>query len=303
MALLTEPAVAIVLTGMLVGAAGALLGVFLVLRGNSMLSDAISHAILFGIAIAWLLTGATSGPVQILGAALSGVLAVFLIESVARTRRVRQDAAIGLVFPALFSLGVVLLNVFARDVHLDEHTVLLGEIGFVWLDQVMLAGVAIPRSLITLAVVFAVDALFVALFYKALKLATFDPELARTLGFMPTLLFYGLLSLVSGTAVAAFDAVGVVLFICFVIVPPAAAYLLTDRLSVMLMLAVAMAMASAPLGYIAAVALNVSIAGMMALATGGFLVLALALGPRHGLLARRARRRLGDQSAEDGASA
>jgi len=302
--LFVEPTIAIVLTGMLVGAAGSLLGVFLVLRGNSMLSDAISHAILFGIAVVWLLTGATSGPVQIVGAALSGVLAVFLIESVVRTRRVRQDAAIGLVFPALFSLGVVLLNVFARDVHLDEHTVLLGEIGFVWLDQINVAGWVLPQSLATLAVVLAIDGLFIALFYKALKLATFDPELARTLGFMPTLLFYGLLSLVSGTAVAAFDAVGVVLFICFVIVPPAAAYLLTDRLAVMLFLAVAMAMASAPLGYVAAVALNVSIAGMMALATGGFLILALTLGPRHGLLARRARRRrLADQPADGASSA
>ena len=273
---LAEPTIAIVLTGMLVGMAAALLGSFLVLRGNSMLADAISHSILFGIAGAWLLTGQTSGPVQIAGAALSGVLAVYLIETLTRTRRLRDDAAIGLVFPALFSAGVVLINVFARDVHLDEHTVLLGEIGFVWLDTLTLGGIEVPRAMLAMAVMLALDAAFVLGFYKALKLATFDADLARALGLAPGLIFYAHLSLLSGTAVAAFDAVGVVLFITFVVVPPATAYLLTRRLSAMIVLAMILAAASAPLGYALAVWLDVSIGGAMALATGPFLAGAYA---------------------------
>ncbi len=273
---LADPTTAILVTGMLVGMSAALLGSFLVLRGNSMLADAISHSILFGIAIAWLLTSQTSGPVQIVGAALSGVLAVYLIETLTRTRRLRDDAAIGLVFPALFSAGVILINVFARDVHLDEHTVLLGEIGFVWLDTVTLGGVEVPRAMLAMGVMLLLDSAFVLAFYKALKLATFDPDLARALGLAPGLIFYAHLSLLSGTAVAAFDAVGVVLFITFVVVPPATAYLLTQRLSTMILLAMALAAASAPLGYALAVWLDVSIGGAMALATGPFLLLAYA---------------------------
>jgi manganese/zinc/iron transport system permease protein len=269
---LANPTIAILLTGMLVGMAGALLGSFLVLRGNSMLADAISHSILFGIALAWLATGETSGAVQIVGAALSGVLAVFLIETLARSRRLRDDAAIGLVFPALFSMGVVLINVFARDVHLDEHTVLLGEIGFVWLDTVTVAGVVVPRALLASATLLLVDALFVLAFYNALKLATFDPGLARALGLAPGVVFYAHLSLLSGTAVAAFDAVGVVLFVTFVVVPPAAAYLLCRRLSSLIGVAMLIAVASAPLGYGAALWLDVSVGGAMALATAPFLV-------------------------------
>ncbi len=276
----------IMLTGALVGSAASLVGVFLVLRRNSMLSDAISHSIVFGIVIVWLLTRQQSGPVQLIGAALAGVLTVFLTEALVGTRKVKDDAAIGLVFPVLFSIGVLLLNLYARDVHIDTHTVLLGEIGFVWLDTMTVGGYVIPQAVMWMSVVTGVNALFVGLLYKELKLATFDPALARALGFAPAVLFYALLMLTSVTAVAAFDAVGAILFIAFVIVPPSAAYLLTDRLSLMLVIGIAISVASSVLGYYAAVALDVSIGGMMAVMTGAFLVLAFLFGPRHGVLAQ-----------------
>jgi len=276
----------IMLTGALVGSAATLVGVFLVLRRNSMLSDAISHSIVFGIVIVWLLTGRQSGPVQLIGAALAGVLTVVLTEALVGTRKVKDDAAIGLVFPVLFSIGVLLLNLYARDVHIDTHTVLLGEIGFVWLDTMSVGGYAIPQAVVWMGVVTLINALFVGLLYKELKLATFDPALARALGFAPAVLFYALLMLTSVTAVAAFDAVGAILFIAFVIVPPSAAYLLTDRLSLMLVIGIAISVASSVLGYYAAVALDVSIGGMMAVMTGGFLTLAFLFGPRYGLLAQ-----------------
>ncbi len=290
-AFLADIPLMIVLTGALVGVAAALLGTFLVLRGSSMLSDAISHSIVFGIVAVWLLTRAQSGPVQIIGAALTGVLTVFLTELLVSTRRVKTDAAIGIVFPVLFSIGVLLLNLYARDVHIDQHTVLLGEIGFVWLDTVAIGGHQVPQALLSMGGVALIDLAFILLFYKELKLATFDAALATALGFAPGLLFYGLLTLTSATAVAAFDAVGAVLFIAFVIVPPSAAYLLTDRLSRMLMLACAIAVASSVSGYAIAVAWDVSIGGMMAAMTGAFLVLAFLFGPRYGLVAQWQRRR------------
>jgi len=220
----------ILLTGVLVGAASALLGCFLVLRGNAMLTDAISHSIVFGIVVVWLLTGATSGPVQVLGAALTGVLTVVLSEALARSQLVKMDAAIGLVFPALFAIGVILISLNARNLHLDVDTVLLGEIGFVWMHTVPILGQPVPVAVATLAVVLAINLAFVLALWKELKLATFDPGLAAALGFLPGVIHYAVLTLTSVTAVAAFDAVGAVLVIAFVIVPPATAYLLTQQL-------------------------------------------------------------------------
>ncbi|NBC95533.1 MAG: metal ABC transporter permease [Deinococcus-Thermus bacterium] len=276
----------IVLTGALVGIAASLVGTFLVLRRNAMLSDAISHSIVFGIVVVWLLTRQASGPVQILGAALAGLLTVFLTELLVSSRKVKNDAAIGLVFSVLFAAGVLLLNLYARDVHIDTHTVLLGEIGFVWLDTIAIAGVEVPQAVLWMSLVTLANAFFVGLFFKELKLATFDPQLAHALGFAPTALFYALLALTSVTAVAAFDAVGAVLFIAFVIIPPAAAYLLTDRLVVMLVIAALIAVVSSLAGYALAVRFDVSIGGMMAVMTGGFLALAFLFGPRYGLVAQ-----------------
>ncbi|MGM0450775.1 MAG: metal ABC transporter permease [Pseudomonadota bacterium] len=290
--ILVDPVYMILLTGALVAAAGSLVGTFLVLQRNSMLSDAISHSIVFGIVVVWLLTKAQSGPLQIAGAALTGVLTVFLTEMIARTRRVKRDAAIGLVFPVLFAMGVLLLNLYARDIHIDTHTVLLGEIGFVWLDTMTLWGWELPQAVVWMLLVTVVNLLFVLAFYKELKIATFDRQLAAALGLAPTLLFYLLLGLTSVTAVAAFDAVGAVLFIAFVIVPPATAYLLTDRLSLMLVFAVVLGVAATLCGYPLAVAMDVSVGGTMATMTGVFFLLAFLFSPRYGLLGHWRNRRV-----------
>lgn len=279
----------IVLTGVLAGASAALLGSFLVLRGNAMLTDAISHSIVFGIVVVWLVTGQVSGPVQLLGAALTGVLTVVLSELLARSQLVRMDAAIGLVFPALFATGVILISLNARTVHIDVNTVLLGEIGFVWLHTVGLFGVQVPVSVVTLGAVLLVNLAAVLALWKELKLATFDPGLAAALGFLPGVLHHGLLTLTSVTAVAAFDAVGAVLFIAFVTVPPATAYLLTRRLWLMVTLAVSLSASACVAGYGLAVWLDVSIGGMMACMTGAWFVLALLLAPERGLVSQALR--------------
>lgn len=296
-----DPGMMIMLTGALVGIAASLVGTFLVLRGTSMLSDAISHSIVFGIIIVWLLTGQASGPAQIIGAALTGILTVVLTELVASTNRVKSDAAIGLVFPVLFSIGVLLINLYARDVHIDEHTVLLGEIGFVWLNTMEVLGYRVPQALVWMGVMSVVNLAFVTLFFKELKIATFDRALAKAAGLAPGVMFYILLALTSSTAVAAFDSVGVVLFIAFVIVPPSAAYLLTDRLSLMLVIGSAIAIASSISGYWLAVWLNVSIGGMMAVMTGVILLAAFLLGPRYGVVAQMMRRN--NRAAADAARA
>lgn len=298
--LLTGVAFSVIATGMLVGWSAAWLGTFLVLRGTAMTTDAISHSILLGIVVTWWWSGQTSGPMLILGAALAGVATVFLSDALARTRLVKDDAAIGLVFPALFALGVLLINLLARDVHIDQHTVLLGEIGFVWLDVTTVAGVAVPTSLLWMAVVTLINGAVLMLLYKEFQLATFDPGLAAALGFAPAWLTALLTSLTSVTAVAAFDAVGVVLFLAFAIVPPAAAYLLTDRLWRMLLYATLIATVASLAGYGLATTFDLNIAGSMAVVAAGLFLLAWGLSPQQGLLAQRVvRRRERDRHAQE----
>src|SRR5688572_26752323 len=172
------PILEIQLVAVLVAAACSVLGTFLVLRRVSLMSDAISHSILPGIVIGFFLTGDRTNPLVILGAALSGVVAVTLTETLLKTRRVDKDAAIGLVFPVLFSIGVILISKFASGVHLDIDAVLLGELAFVPFHRAELFGANLPVGIWVMGAILLVNILFIALFYKELKLATFDAGLA-----------------------------------------------------------------------------------------------------------------------------
>jgi manganese/zinc/iron transport system permease protein len=291
-----QPQIEIQLIAATVALACALPGTFLVLRRMAMMSDAISHTVLLGIVLAFFVTRDLSSPLLILGATAMGVLTVSLVELLNNTRLVKEDAAIGLVFPALFSIAVILISRFAGDVHLDADAVLLGELAFAPFERFEVLGRDLgPVTLAVMLGILALNVLFVALFYKELKLATFDPGLAAVLGFTPAVIHYSLMGLVSITAVGAFDAVGSVLVVALMIGPPAAAYLLTDRLSRMLALSGALGIACAVSGYWVAHWLDASIAGSMATMAGVIFALVWLLAPERGLVAiarRRARQRL-----------
>ncbi|MBW3655851.1 MAG: metal ABC transporter permease, partial [Gemmatimonadetes bacterium] len=276
-------------------AACALPGVFLVLRRMALMSDAISHAILLGIVVGFFVTENIASPLLVGAAALTGVLTVSLVELLDRTRLVREDAAIGLVFPALFSIGVILIARFAGSVHLDIDAVLLGELAFAPFNRLVVNGVDLgPRILWLMSAILLLNAAFIAAFYKELKLTTFDAALASALGFAPGVVHYAFMTLVSVTAVGAFDAVGSILVVALMIAPPAAAYLLTDRLPRMIGLSVAIGVASSLSGYWMSYLFDVSIAGSMATMTGVAFGLVFLLAPERGLLAlarRRARQR------------
>lgn len=274
-----------------VAAACALPGVFLVLRKMSMMSDAISHAILPGIVLGFFATSDLASPLLIAGATLTGVLTVALVEMISSTRLIKEDAAIGIVFPALFSLGVILIAQYAGDVHLDVDAVLLGELAFAPFDRFVVGGQDIgPRSLYLMSGVLVINILFIVIFFKELKVATFDAGLAAALGMMPVLIHYLLMGLVSVTAVGAFDAVGSILVVALMVGPPSAAYLLTDRLSVMLVLSALIGAASAVAGYWMAHALDASIGGAMATMVGIAFFFTWLLAPDKGYVARQRRR-------------
>ena len=271
--------VQIVLLLVVVAAACALPGTFLVLRRMSLVSDAISHVLLLGIVLAYFVVRDVASPWLLVGAAATGVLTVALVELLQRTKLVKEDAAVGLVFPALFALGVLLASMFLRNTHLDVDAVLLGQPEF-----------AAESGLRVMAGVLALNVVLLLVFFKELKLTTFDPGLAASLGFRPGLLHYGLMAVVSLTAVAAFDAVGPVLVVGFFVVPAAAAFLLTDRLWAMIALAAAIGAVGAATGTWAAVKLDTNVAGTVATTLGVLFAATFLFAPGRGLVARAARR-------------
>jgi manganese/zinc/iron transport system permease protein len=266
-------------------AACAVLGSFLVLRRMALLTDAIGHVLLLGIVLAFLIVRDLSSPLLVIGAALIGLVTVALVEAVSKSRLVKEDAAIGLVFPALFALGVILTTYHARNMHLDVDAVLFGTPELAPLHRLSFGEYDLgPNAVIVMSGMFLLNAAFVAVLFKELKLSTFDAALAATLGFAPLVLHYVLMGLVSLTAVTAFDAVGPVLVVAFFVVPPATAYLLTDRLAIMVPMGVGIGVVGALFGTIIAYRLGVTISGTVAVVMGLGFAVALAASPRHGLV-------------------
>lgn len=268
-----------------VAMACALPGVFLVLRRMALISDAISHSILLGIVLGFFVTQNLNSPLLILLAALTGILTVVLVEMIQKTELVKEDTAIGLVFPALFSMGVILISKNAADVHLDIDAVLLGELAFVPFERMQWMGIdAGPRSLWVMGGILMMTLLLLLLFFKELKVSTFDPGLATALGFSPALIHYGLMSVSSITIVGAFDAVGAILVVALMIAPAAAAYLLTNDLKKMIGLACGFGVFSAISGYWLAHWMDASIAGSMTSVLGLVFVIVYFFAPDRGLL-------------------
>jgi manganese/zinc/iron transport system permease protein len=280
----------VLLTGILVAAACALLGSFLMLRKMAMLTDAISHAVLPGIVAGYFLANGPSLIFGFAGAAAAALATVALVEVLKNTGKVGSESAIGIVFPAMFALGAALVSRFYANVHLDTDAVLYGNIEFVGFESLVLGGVNLgPKSLWVMGGLTVLNLLFVWVLFKELKIATFDPGLASSLGFEPRLLHYGLMVMISITTVGAFSAVGSVLVIAFMVVPAATAYLLTDDLRKMIGLAVLAGVLSAAAGFGLALMLDASVAGAMATMAGVLFALTLLFSPLHGLVPRARR--------------
>ena len=270
----------------LVAIACAIPGTFLVLRKMAMISDAISHSILPGLVVGFFITENLNSPLLIVLAALTGVITVVLVEQIQKTGLVKEDTAIGLVFPALFSIGVILIAKNANDVHLDVDAVLLGELAFTPFDRLLISGEDIgPKSLWIIGIILLITVALLFTFFKELKLSTFDAGLATTLGFSPVAIHYGLMTVSSITTVGAFEAVGAILVVALMIAPAASAYLLTTNLKKMLFLSILFGVFSAILGYWVAHWLDASIAGSITTVLGILFFLVYLFAPSKGIIA------------------
>ncbi len=282
----------------------ALVGNFLVLRRQSLMGDAISHAVLPGIVVAFLLAGTRSTWPIFVGAMIAALCAVVLIDLVRRFGRLDTGTAMAVVFSVMFAAGVVLMEqAAAQNIDLDAECVLFGQLeDIIWLAPSGLASLLearvwadLPREVVTLAIAFLVTAAVIGLFWKELKISSFDPGLATALGFSANLINFGLMIVVGVVAVAAFEAVGSILVIAMFICPAAAARLYTDRLITQVGLSLLFAAIAAVGGYVVAafgpfwigLEHSVAISGMIAVVSGVILGAAVMFSPAYGVLCRR----------------
>ncbi len=282
----------VMLLALVTALACALPGVFLLLRRQAMLTEAVSHAVLPGIVVGLLLVGDLGSPLLLLGAALTGLLVVWGTEALQRTGLVEGDAPMGLLFPALFSVGLILVSLRFSNVHIDEHVVLVGDLNLAAFIELEVGSRSLgPRYLYVMLAVLLLNTAFISRLFKELEVTTFDPVFATLQGFGTRRLSYGFMFLVSLTITAAFYAAGSILTVALMIVPAATALLLTKRLLAMLLASAAIAATGAVAGFWLAYALDAATSGMMALLFGMQFVAALFfVRARDGWRARSAQR-------------
>jgi len=256
------------LIAILISVACALLGVFLVLRSMSMLTDAISHTVLLGIVLSFFITHKLDSPLLIVGATLTGLLTVYFVEVLSDSKLVKEDAAIGIVLSILFSIAVILISKYTANIHLDIDTVLLGEIAFAPFHTTEIFGFKIATGLVNGFAILVVNLLFITIFFKEIKISIFDKALALTLGLLPEVFHYLLMTLVSVTSVVSFDIVGATLMISFMVGPATTAYMISKNLKTMLVYSSLIGVISSIIGYHLAVFLDVSISGSIAVMIG-----------------------------------
>ncbi len=259
----------ILLTAILASSACAMVGVWLVVRQQAMLGDAISHAVLPGLVLAFLLSGSRSVIPMLLGAIAAGIVTVFLTDLLSRTGRLYRDAALGIVFTFLFAVGVILVTLYTGMVDLDQECVLYGEIAYVPWDLFTVGGKSIgPRAVWILGGALILNLLLVGLAYRRLLITSFDPRLSRTLGMHERLWHYLLMIFVAFTIVAAFEVVGAILIVALLIIPAATAVLLSSRMSSIFLIALGVGILSSVSGFYLAEAQDGSISGAIAVCAG-----------------------------------
>ena len=288
-----------ILIGAVTAVTCSLCGLFLVLKREALVSEGLAHAVLPGIVIAFVILRDRSSPLLIVSAAAMGLLMIAGVGLIRRTGVVDSDASLGVVFPALFSFGILLANAELAGTHFHADCIIDGNLALAALDRLHVFGHDIgPAPFWTMLGMLLAVGLFLGIFFKEMKLMTFDGALAESLGFSPQRLHFAWLALVSLTTVTAFEAAGSVLVVALMIAPPAAAYLWTSRLNVMLVLAVVFGLVSAVLGFYVGYVVDVAPNGPMASTAGALFLVSLLAAPKRGLLARRFQRSRSKRSLE-----
>ena len=281
-------------TSVLVGIACGVLGCYVVLRRMALIGEALAHAILPGVVIGFLLTHIYGHDAMVgallVGALIAGLSTAVLINLVTHLSRTKEDSAIGIVFTALFAIGIILVSALPRGTHFHLDYFLFGDPLAVSHDQFIMMAIVAPLVVLT-----------VAALYHPMKLVSFDPVVAAAMGVPVAAFHYLLMGMLSGTIVAGINATGVLLVVAMIITPASAAYQLTNRLWVMMLLSALIGGFSAGAGMVMAFTFNWPSGPAMVLVAAGLFILAVILAPQRGLVVNwlRRRRRAWHVLAED----
>ena len=280
------------LIAVLTAVACSLAGVMLVVKREALVSEGLSHAVLPGIVLAFLVFRDRSSPLLILAAGLSGLLMVWLVQWIARTGRVKQDAALGIVFSGMFSVGVIASSLNLKNIHFHAHCIIDGNLAFAALEDCHWFGIYLgPRAFVSMLLCVVGLIGFIVVFFKELKLMAFDETASHLFGFRPRLLHTIWLAIVSIVAVAAFEVAGTILVVALMIAPAAAANLLSDRLSWMFVLSALLGSVAALLGVALSQQLSISPAGPISSMSGLAFLVIVFFAPERGLIAKWISRR------------
>lgn len=269
----------IILTGALIAISCGMLGVFMMLRKMSMTGDAISHAVLPGIVIGFFVSGTQRGLEVIIGAGILGIIATLVIDWLRKKARVQLDASIGITFTLLFAIGIILINTLAYKVDLDQECVLYGEIAYLPID-LWITGSGLnlgPRITYLAGLNFLLVGGFIYLFFKELTLTSFDEGFGTVMGLPAKSINLALMSMVSYTTVSSFEAVGAILVVALLVVPPATAFLWTKELMKLMQLTSLLGIFISVVGYYLAYLFDSSIAGMMVTVAGVLFLLSAVI--------------------------
>ncbi|WP_319995962.1 metal ABC transporter permease [Trichococcus shcherbakoviae] len=254
------------ITSVMVGISAGIIGCFIILRGMSLMGDAISHAVLPGVALSYML-----GSSYIIGATVFGMASAALIGFVTKHSRLKNDTAIGIVFSAFFALGIILIS-FARS-STDLYHILFGNVLAVRDSDMLLTAAVLIIVLIS-----------VPLFYKQLKLTSFAPTIAKSYGWNISAINYGLMFLLTLVAVTSLQTVGTILVIAMLITPAATAYQLTDKLLVMIVLSTVFGTLSSIVGLYFSYSYNLPSGATIVMAAAMFFIVAFIFAPKKGLI-------------------
>lgn len=236
----------------------SIIGPFLLLRNLSMVCDALSHSVLLGIVLAFIIVKDLDSPILVLGAGIFGVITVWVVEKISSMGLVKNDDALGIVFPMFFSIAVIIISKFFRNVHLDVDIVLMGEVLLSPFTKLF----SLPRDFVIMSILFVVNLMYISIFFRSLKLLTFDKDYAFMQKIKINMLFYTLMVLTSITSVTAFNTVGAILVISFFITPTASAYLVAKSLRGMIIWSMIFGIINSSIGFLFAIHFNLSVSGM-----------------------------------------
>ena len=271
----------------LMGISCALVGALMVLRKMAMIGDALSHTVLLGLVLAFMITGSRSITVMFMGAILVGLITVFLTDFLNRMGKLQKDASIGIVFTFLFAVAVILISVYTGEIDIDQDHLLYGEIAFAPFDTIEWNGRDIgPRAFWMLLLVAIANLVFITVGYRYLQAIAFNASLAAALGMTVNLIHYALMTMVSLTTVSSFEAVGAILVVAMLVIPANTAYLISKSMYSMIILSVVFAIAACISGYYLAVWADASISAAIAMMAGFIFILVLVFFSPDSLLHR-----------------